>query len=125
MGKRVISGTIAGLIIGLLGFFIAPLIFSEIPMHIRFGIMVWYLTMGTIIGGVDLLQDQIPKWLSAMIIGAWLNFVLMIFMWPTLNQLLPLMFPHYSYMHSPVLLILEGMILGTVIELIISRLAKN
>jgi hypothetical protein len=82
---RIGLGKLIGFGIGILGFIFLPYIAPESSMMLRFGLLLWYATIGAIIGvfGVythhPVLNLPLPWWIRALIIGGWMNFVLVLF----------------------------------------------
>jgi len=79
---RIAVGKAFGFAIGLIGFIVLPFILPDVGWLIRWGILLWYTTLGAIIGmfGVftwhPVLKLPLPWWVRAPLIGAWMNFVL-------------------------------------------------
>lgn len=79
---RIAVGKTVGFIIGLAGFIAIHFILPEADIYLRWGILLWYTTLGAIIAvfGVfdwhPLLELPVPWWVRAPLIGAWMNFVL-------------------------------------------------
>ena len=118
---RVAIGKGIGLIFGFAGMIAIPYIASDVGWLPRWGILLWYPTVGAIIGvyGVftrhPVLQLPLPWWFRAPLIGAWMNFVLTFFAFDTLRTLLQSMFHDIPALTSPFWFVLEGAIVGLVI----------
>lgn len=82
---RIGIGKLIGFIIGALGFVFLPYIAPESSMMLRLGLLLWYTTLGAIIGvfGVythhPVINLPLPWWFRAPLIGGWMNFVLVLF----------------------------------------------
>jgi hypothetical protein len=82
---RIAIGKGIGFLVGLIGFVFLPFFLPEAGWLIRWGILLWYTTLGAIIGvfGVftwhPVLKLPMPWWIRAPVIGAWMNFVLTFF----------------------------------------------
>ena len=104
-----------GLAIGLCGFFILPLVYPEVELYTRIGILLWYPTMGAFVGlfGVmnwhPLLQLPLPWWFRSGFIGAWMNFVLVFFAYQPMSNVLSAVFAADS---SPFWYVLVGALAG-------------
>jgi hypothetical protein len=123
--NRIYFGKLIGLTIGTFGFFIAPLVFEGIHYNLRFAILFWYITFGAIIGSFGYLKGDyflliLPKYQRAMFIGAWLNFIIMLFLYEPLSSMLGQAFINYPIFQSPLWLIAEGVLMGLIIEFVIS-----
>jgi hypothetical protein len=82
---RIAIGKGIGFIVGLTGFICLPYFLPEASLLTRWGILLWYPTVGAVIGvfGVftvhPILKLPLPWWCRAPLIGAWMNFVLTFF----------------------------------------------
>ena len=78
---RIAIGKGIGFLFGLAGFLLLPLFLPDAGWLLRWGILLWYTTVGAIIGvfGVytrhPILKLPLPWWFRAPIVGAWMNFV--------------------------------------------------
>ena len=95
---RIIIGEVVGLVFGLAGFILLPFFYPEAGWLLRWGLLLWYTTVGAIIGvfGVytrhPILNFPMPWWFRAPILGAWMNFVLTFFAYDTMGEVLVGMF---------------------------------
>ncbi len=127
---RIGIGKTAGLVIGLAGFVFLPFFASEASWMLRFGILLWYTTLGAIIGvfGVysshPVLHIPLPWWIRAPYIGAWMNFVLTFFAYDQFQTMMIKMFgTSNALLTSPFLFVLEGALVGLVIGGVVTRFA--
>ena len=80
---RIAIGKAIGFVIGLAGFVILPFLVPDVGWQLRWGILLWYTTLGAIVGVLGIftrhpvLMFPMPWWVRAPIIGGWMNFVLM------------------------------------------------
>jgi len=124
---RIAIGKSIGLIIGLFAFFAIPNLVPEISPLIRWGVLLWYITFGAIIGvfGVftyhPILRLPFPWWVRAPFIGAWLNFVLAFFAYEPFGLVLEAVFGTDGLLQSPFWLAGLGAILGTIIGFFATR----
>lgn len=123
--NRIYFGKLIGLTIGTFGFFIAPLVFEGIHYNLRFAILFWYMTFGAIIGSFGYLKGDyflliLPKYQRSMLIGAWLNFIIMLFLYEPLSSMLAKAFVNYPAFQSPMWFIAEGALVALIIEFVIS-----
>ncbi len=125
---RIVVGKIVGAVIGLAGFLMLPLFWPEADWLIRWGVLLWYTTVGAIIGvmGVytrhPLLNFPMPWWLRAPGLGAWMNFVLVFFTYEKMETILVSMFGVESAWTSPFWFVLEGALVGLIIGFLATRL---
>lgn len=115
---RIGVGKFVGLVIGAIGFFIAPS-FGLDDMKMRIGILFWYAAIGAFIGfaGVmtwhPILKMKIPWWFLGALIGGWMNFLLVLFAWDVFAGWLA---EHSIWgVTSPWWGVVEGVIVGPVI----------
>ena len=124
---RIAVGKGVGLVVGLVGFLSLPYFAPEAGWLIRWGILLWYTTLGAIIGvfGVftyhPVLKLPMPWWVRAPFLGAWMNFVLTFFAYDTFKAMLVEMFGADSALTSPFWFTLEGAIVGLLIGYLATR----
>ena len=124
---RIIIGKTIGLVIGLAGFILLPFFYPEAGWLLRWGILLWYTTVGAIIGvfGVytrhPILNLPMPWWFRAPILGAWMNFVLTFFAYDTMREVMVGMFGDQGMMTSPFWFTAEGAVVGLVIGYVATR----
>ena len=91
---RIGIGKAVGFVIGLAGFIVLPFFAPESSLAMRWGILLWYTTLGAIIGvfGVftshPILKMPFPWWVRAPILGAWMNFVLTLFAYDSFRAIM-------------------------------------
>ncbi len=124
---RIAIGKGVGFAVGLLGFLLLPLIAPEAGWLIRWGVLLWYTTLGAIIGmfGVftthPVLKLPMPWWVRAPFLGAWMNFVLTFFAYDTMKDMLVAMFGADGVFASPFWFTLEGALVGLLIGYLATR----
>jgi len=124
---RIIIGKTIGLVIGLTGFVLLPFFYPEAGWLLRWGVLLWYTTIGAIIGvfGVytrhPILNLPMPWWFRAPILGAWMNFVLTFFAYDTMLEVMVGMFGDQGVMTSPFWFTAEGAVVGLVIGYVATR----
>ena len=124
---RIIVGKTVGFAIGLLGLILLPVFWPEAGWMPRIGILLWYTTLGAIIGmfGVftyhPVLRLPMPWWFRDPCIGAWMNFVLAFFAYDMLAAAMQSMFGPDGLIQSPFWLTAEGAVVGLVIGYIALR----
>lgn len=124
---RIALGKAIGLLFGLLGFLLLPAIGPEVGMLLRVGILFWYTTLGAIIGifGVfthhPVIKLPLPWWLRGPSIGAWMNLVLACFAYDDIQAIMVNLFGEGGMLRSPFWVILEGAIIGLIIDYFVTR----
>ncbi|MDD2907444.1 MAG: hypothetical protein PHH98_02270 [Candidatus Gracilibacteria bacterium] len=126
--NRIAVGKAVGLVVGLCGFIMLPFVFENSDLYLRFAILFWYTTIGAFIGVMGIMDKHpvlkipMPFWFRGPMIGAWMNFVLVLFMH---DKLISLMQGTALSGHSPFWLIAEGMIIGFIIDLIATKVVGD
>ena len=124
---RIVIGKGVGLAVGLAGFIFLPFFVPEAGWLIRWGILLWYTTLGAIIGmfGVftwhPILKMPMPWWVRAPILGAWMNFVLTFFAYDVMKDMLVAMFGPEGILASPFWFALEGALFGLLVGYLATR----
>ena len=124
---RIVIGKGIGFLVGLIGFIFLPFFVPEAGWLIRWGILLWYTTLGAIIGvfGVltyyPVLKLPMPWWFRAPLLGAWMNFVLTFFVYDTMKDMLVTMFGAEGVLTSPFWFTLEGAVVGLLIGYLATR----
>ena len=124
---RMLVGKTVGLIIGLAGFFALPYFLPDAGWLLRWGFLLWYTTLGVIIGvfGVfnyhPLLNLPFPWWFRSTLLGAWMNFVLTFFAYDAMQSMMVSLFGEGGMFSSPFWFVAEGAIVGLVIGYFATR----
>ncbi|MEQ9488306.1 MAG: hypothetical protein RIM72_04830 [Alphaproteobacteria bacterium] len=127
MTRRIVIGKVIGLVFGLIGFFAMPFIAPDVGMHPRIGILLWYPTVGAVIGAFGLftrhpvLNLPLPWWFRSTLVGAWLNFVLTFFAYDLMQEFLVAMVGPQGIVSSPFWFVAEGALVGLVIGYLATR----
>ncbi len=117
---RIAIGKAVGFIFGLSGFIFLPYFLPEADLFIRWGILLWYTTLGAIIGvfGVftyhPILKLPLPWWFRSTIIGAWMNFVLTFFAFDVMQAMMFSVFGENGVITSPFWFTAEGALVGLI-----------
>lgn len=118
---RIGIGKLFGFLFGLTAFLIMPMLMPETNEMFLWAMLLWYTAMGAIIGvfGVftyhPVLKLPMPWWFRALVIGAWLNFVLTLFIYDQLKVFSLAMFDQSGMFASPFWFVLEGAIIALII----------
>lgn len=124
---RIAIGKAIGFLCGLIGFILLPYFLPEANWLLRWGILLWYATLGAIIGvfGVvtyhPILKLPLPWWFRAPIIGAWMNFVLTFFAFDAMQAMMISLFGENGILTSPFWFTIEGAIIGLIIGYFATR----
>ena len=126
---RIGYGKMLGLVIGVIAYFALTTIAPETDFAFRFGFLIWYPTLGAVIGLMGIFTNNplfnlnISWWLRGLITGAWFNFVLLMFIYDEISVMLSNIFGAQSLFTPPWWFVIEGAIIGVLIDYIITRLA--
>ena len=127
--KRVGTAKLIGLVIGLVAFFMIPVIWPDQGLSLRIGILMWYTTFGAVIGVLGmfdehpLLKFRLRFWFRGPVFGAWLNLVIAFLMYDKLAVLVPLIGGPLAGLKSPFWIVLEGAVVGLLIDAIATKFA--
>lgn len=125
---RIAVGKGLGALFGIAGFIFLTVFPIEGDSLFRWGILLWYPTLGAVVGmfGVytrhPVLKLPMPWWLRAPVIGAWLNFVLTFFAYDAIATAMATLFSADEPLASPYWFTLEGAIVGLIIGYFATRL---
>lgn len=124
---RIAIGKAIGLVIGAIGFVSLPWLLPDAGWHLRLGVLLWYTTLGALIGmaGVftwhPVLKLPLAWWFRAPLLGAWMNFVLTLFVHDTMAGALTVAFGEGSLFASPWWFVPEGAAVGLLIGFVATR----
>ena len=124
---RIAIGKLVGFVFGLIGFIFLPFFLPDAGWLLRWGILLWYTTVGAIIGvfGVftyhPIVKMPLPWWFRAPLVGAWMNFVLTFFAYDAMQSMMVAMFGENRFLSSPFWFTLEGAFIGLIIGFLATR----
>lgn len=124
---RIAIGKGIGFIFGLIGFLTLPYFLPEASSLTRWGILLWYTTLGAIIGvfGVftyhPVLKLPFPWWFRAPLLGAWMNFVLVFFAYDVMHAMIISVFGEGGIISSPFWFTAEGAFIGLIMGFFATR----
>jgi hypothetical protein len=124
---RIAIGKGIGFLIGLAGFICLPYFLPDVGWLLRWGILLWYTTIGAVIGmfGVftyhPVLKLPFPWWFRASVVGAWMNFVLVFFAYDFMAAMMVSVFGHTGVLSSPFWFTAEGAFIGLIIGYFATR----
>lgn len=125
---RIAVGKTIGLLFGIAGFMLLPGFLPDAGWQLRWGILLWYPTVGAFIGvfGVvtyhPVLKLPMPWWFRSALIGAWMNFVLAFFAYDAMTEMMTALFGLGGALSSPFWLTVEGAIIGLIIGYFATRI---
>lgn len=120
-------GKIVGLLFGLAGFILTPYFLPDASMLFRWGILLWYVTVGGIVGIFGVLtyypvpKLAFPWWAGAAFVGAWMNLVLTFFIYDAMQSMMVALFGEGGTLTSPFWFTAEGAIVGIIIGYFATR----
>ncbi len=124
---RIAIGKGLGALFGIAGFVYLTAFPVEGESLLRWGILLWYTTLGAIVGLIGVytwhpvLKLPMPWWFRAPIIGAWLNFVLTFFTYDAMAAVMVSVFGTDGILTSPFWFTVEGAIVGLIIGFVATR----
>lgn len=124
---RIAIGKAIGFLFGLAGFMLLPYFLPDAGWLLRWGILLWYTTVGAFIGvfGVvtyhPVLKLPMPWWFRATLVGAWMNFVLVFFAHDAMAAMMVSLFGEGGVLSSPFWFTVEGAIIGLIIGYFATR----
>ena len=124
---RIAIGKGIGLAFGLLFLLLYPIYMPEVGWLPRIGILLWYPTLGAVVGvyGVftshPVLKLPLPWWFRAPLIGAWMNFVLTLFAYDHFKDFMVAAFGADAMLQSPFWFAAEGAVIGLIIGFFATR----
>jgi hypothetical protein len=119
---RIAVGKMIGTVVGVTAFFFIPYFLPEANETLKWGVLFWYITFGAVIGvfgvytTVPVFNIPTPWWIRGAYIGAWLNFTISLIAYDELSQMMVAVFGGEGVMTSPFWMILEGAIVGFVVD---------
>ena len=119
---RVAVGKLVGFILGLSAFVFVPVFMPEAKQTLIWAFFLWYITFGAVIGAfgvmtrIPILNIAMPWWFRGPYIGGWLNFVIVLFSYDDLSAMMTSMFGENGVMSSSFWLVLEGCIVGFIVD---------
>ena len=120
---RIALGTMVGVLVGLGGFVLVPVLMHAPDPMLRWGVLFWYPTMGAAIGSLvgGGVPAWLPRWATGGLIGAWMNCVLTFFAHQQMQRFMQAVFGDDSAFTSPFWFVLEGVVVGALIGLAVDR----
>jgi hypothetical protein len=126
---RIAYGKLTGLVFAGLGIFIVPQLFPDLTWLMLVAFLLYYITLGAIIGLVGVLNYHpminlpLRWWLRGPLIGAWMNFILTLFIFDKMAGMMTQAFGAGSILSSPWWFVLEGALFGLLVDFICTKFA--
>ena len=104
-----------------------PALFGETDLMTQWAFVFWCTSIGAFIGvfGVftwhPILKLPLPWWFRSLWIGAWMNFVLTLFIYDLLQSYMTAYFGENGVISSPFWFVLEGALVGLLIGFLATR----
>lgn len=127
--RRIALGKTVGFLFAIWAFLVGPLLDIEVSSRLVWGFFFWYVTFGAIIGAfgglthAPYINMPMPWWFRGAYVGAWLNLIIVLLSYETLDELMLLMFGEQGFIRSPYWLVLEGAIVGLSADYVATRFA--
>lgn len=127
--KRIGSAKMAGLVVGLIAFFMIPVLWPEGGIWLRVGVLLWYTTVGAVIGVFGLISHhpmfgfRMTWWFRGLFVGVWFNLVLAFLMHDKLEILMQQFEGTLGGFTSPFWIVPEGAVIGLIIDAVATRIA--
>ena len=124
---RIAIGKLLGFALGLIGLIVIPFLWPDSGWMERIAFLLWYTTLGAFVGLVGvldwhpLLRLQMPWWFSSILVGAWMNFVLTLFIYDRLAEMMLELPVGGGLFQSPFWFVAEGAIVGLFIGYFATR----
>ena len=125
---RIAVGKSIGLVFGIFGFFLLPYLNPDVSSMFQWGILLWYITLGALIGvfGVlsyhPILKLPLPWWIRSSLLGGWMNFVLVLFTYDELEKMMLYTFGANGTFTSPFWAVGDGIIAGLIMGYVATKL---
>lgn len=129
MFMRIAYGKTIGFVLAGVGILAFSDWFGDISTAVKWGFVFYYTIIGAFVGLMGImtynpvLKHPMPWWFRGPLIGAWMNFVLMLFIYDDLSALQIQMFGATSIFSSAWWFVVEGAILGLFMDFICTKFA--
>ncbi|MEM7497827.1 MAG: hypothetical protein AAGG47_16605 [Pseudomonadota bacterium] len=124
---RLAVAKMAGLLIGLFGFVLIPIITPDASVAARWGVLMWYPTMGAVIALLEVVENngalpwRVPWWLRGALVGAWFNLLVTMLGDAFMRDFIVALLGEGSPLATPYLFVPEGAVAGTIIAYLVMR----
>lgn len=124
---RLVVGKSVGFIFGILGILYLYYWAPQASTMFNWGFLFWYPTVGAFIAlcgvfaYIPVLNIVWPWWIRGPYVAAWMNFILTLFAYDQFKSILSTAFGGYGELVSPFWFVLEGIIVGLIIDFLATR----
>jgi hypothetical protein len=129
MFLRIAYGKTIGFVFAGAGILLFSDWYADITVAQKWGFVLYYTVIGALVGLTGIMtynpaiKLRMAWWFRGPWIGAWMNFVLMLFIYDDLTALQTEMFGANSTLSSPWWFVVEGAILGLFMDFICTKFA--
>ena len=128
---RVAIGKIVGLILGALIFFGSPALGLELSTHFGLGLWLFYIILGALIGLIGIVDHhpifkfKMPFWLRGAVMGIFMHLMLVLLCYHQMMAVMELDLVQSMGIQSPFWILIDGAILGILIDWTATRHAGD
>jgi len=128
---RIGTGKLAGALLSIGGVLVFARMVPDVTPKFQIAIVLWYVTMGAFVGffGVyttyPILKLRLSWWIRGPWLGAWMNLVLVLFIYDQVSVYLTQAFGADSALNSPWWLVAEGAIMGLVLDFLCTKIGGD
>lgn len=129
MFMRIAYGKTIGFVLAGAGILLFSDWYPDMPRAFKWGFVLYYTIIGALVGltGImtynPVLKIPMPWWFRGPWLGAWMNFVLMLFIYDYLVTLQAQTFGEGALFSSPWWFVVEGAIIGLLMDFICTKFA--
>lgn len=120
-----------GFVAGLIGFFGTRTVTPTADPLLAWGILALFITIGGVVGisgtvsRIPIFNLRYPPWIRGGLMGAWFTFLCVLFGYDMLAQAFQSISYLPEFMRNPWWIIADGIVVGALIDIIVSRVVKN
>lgn len=129
MFMRIAYGKTTGFVLAGGGILLFPDFFPDMSLAFKWGFVLYYTIIGALVGltGImtynPVIKLPMPWWFRGPWLGAWMNFVLMLFIYSDLAAMQAQAFGESTLLSSPWWFVVEGACIGLVIDFVCTKFA--
>tara|TARA_R110002094_G_scaffold23446_3_gene35823 strand:+ start:404 stop:853 length:450 start_codon:yes stop_codon:yes gene_type:complete len=120
-----------GFLVGLIGFWGTRTMLPTADPLLAWGVLALFVTIGGVVGisgtvnHIPIFKLAYPPWLRGGLMGGWFTFLTILFGYDMLAQALISISYLPEFFKNPWWMIADGIVVGALIDIIVSRLVKN